>query len=159
MTSHSKHSRRMRHFGHFGLFSKSNKCRPRAAGLTRPSMALEYVGMDIPASFGDSNLNTGRTIRLFVRPNLLCAVLDGICRHKREKCQDPCWNRSPEIPPKAAAGGVFGSFIATTSDRKYVMTSHPVWLGQMVFEMFHELISCRTNEWTRWSLFQKCETP
>ena len=37
----------------------------------------------------------------FVRP----IVLD-----KCVKCGDPCLNRSPEIPPEAVGGGIFGRF-------------------------------------------------
>ena len=37
--------------------------------------AVEYVGTDIPASFSESQLNSGRIIRLFVPPDRFCALL------------------------------------------------------------------------------------
>ena len=50
---------------------------PTAGGVIS-GMALDYVGTDVPASYGDSRLNSGRIIRLFVWPDpfyaLLCSV-------------------------------------------------------------------------------------
>ena len=44
-----------------------NKCRPEAAGDVISGMALDYVGTYVPASVGDSWLNSGWIIWLFVR--------------------------------------------------------------------------------------------
>ena len=55
----------------------------------------------------------------FVRP----IVLD-----KYVKFRDLCKNWSPEIPPEAVGGGIFDSLFAIISDRKWIMTSYPVWL-------------------------------
>ena len=41
-------------------------------------MALDYVGTNVPAGFGDSSLNNGVTIRLFVRPDTFWALLCSI---------------------------------------------------------------------------------
>ena len=66
---------RMRHFGRCSNF---DKCRPEATGDVISSMTLDYVGTDVPASFGDFRLNDGRIIRLFVRPDPICAFLHSI---------------------------------------------------------------------------------
>ena len=57
--------------------SNHDKCQPEAGGDVISGMALDYVGTDIPASFGDSWLNSGQIIRLFVWPERFahfCAV-------------------------------------------------------------------------------------
>ena len=41
-------------------------------------MALDYAGMDVPASFGDYMQNNGRIIWLFVRLDTFCALLCSI---------------------------------------------------------------------------------
>ena len=38
-------------------------------------VAVDWVGMDVPATFGDSGLNSGRIILLFGRPDPLYALL------------------------------------------------------------------------------------
>ena len=103
--------------------------------------ALDYVGMDVSASLGDSRLNTGRIIRLFcpARPVLrtLMHYLIAFCTRrepasdvisgvflkpvvpdKRVKSRDPCLNGSLEIPPEAVVAGIFDSFFRLTFDRK-----------------------------------------
>ena len=49
------------------VFRTSIKFRPEAAGDDISRVALECVGTDVHASFGDYGLNSGRIIRLFVR--------------------------------------------------------------------------------------------
>ena len=62
----------------FGRFSNLDKYRPDAAGDVIYDTALDYVGTDVPAGFGDYSLNNGRIIRLFVRPDSFCALLCNI---------------------------------------------------------------------------------
>ena len=50
--------------GIFRRFSNLDKCQPEAGGDVISGAALEYVGMDVPAGFDDSRLNSGRIIRL-----------------------------------------------------------------------------------------------
>ena len=66
--------------GIFSHFSNFAKCRPEAAGDVISGMALDYESTDIPASFGDSMLNSGRIspIRHFVWPDPICALLCSI---------------------------------------------------------------------------------
>ena len=98
--------------------------------------------MDVPAKFGDSVLNSSRIIRLVAgrtRFTHFCAVfncnfaaraeaaIDDISSSlvrltfidKRVKFCDFRLNRSGEIQPKAGGGGIFRSFFAITSDRKF----------------------------------------
>ena len=51
------------------VISNFSECRPDVAGDVRSGMTIESVGMDVRAKFGDSRLNGGRIIRLFVRPD------------------------------------------------------------------------------------------
>ena len=46
-----------------------------SAGDVISGIALDYLGTHVPASVGDSRLNNGRIIRLFVRPGPVCALL------------------------------------------------------------------------------------
>ena len=62
----------------FGHFSNMDICRTEAAGHVISDMALEYVVTDVPVSFGNSRLNSGRIIRLFVQPDPYCALLRSI---------------------------------------------------------------------------------
>ena len=65
--------------GIFSRFSNLDKLfRPEAGGDVISSVALDYVGTDVPAGFGDSRLNSGRIIRLFVQPDPFCALLCSI---------------------------------------------------------------------------------
>ena len=114
-------------------------------------MALYYVGADIRANFGDSRLNSGPTIRLFVRPDPFCTlfvqylitfcsrteaasdVISGlfvrpVVLNTRVNFNDPSLNRSRESPSESVGSGIFDSFFAITSDRKYIMTAYSVWL-------------------------------
>ena len=45
---------------------------------------------------------------------------------KPVKADDPRLNRSREIPPEAAWGGIFYGFFAVASDRKQLVMSYPV---------------------------------
>ena len=62
-------------FGHFSNFCNR---RPEVAGDVISSAASAYVTMDVPTKFGDSRLNIGWIIGLFVQPNqfyvLLCSI-------------------------------------------------------------------------------------
>ena len=51
-----------------------------AAGDVISGMTLDYVGADVPASFGDYRLglNSGLIIRLVVRPDSFCTLLYSI---------------------------------------------------------------------------------
>ena len=55
-----------------------NLDKPEAADDVISGAALEYAGTDLLASFADYRLNSGRTIRLFVRPHLFSALLYSI---------------------------------------------------------------------------------
>ena len=46
--------------GIFRRFSSLDKCRPEATGDVISGMVLDYVGADVPASFGDNRLNSDR---------------------------------------------------------------------------------------------------
>ena len=59
---------------YFRPFSNLDKCRPEADGDVISGVALDYVGADVHAGFGDSSLNRGRIIRLFVRSDPFCAL-------------------------------------------------------------------------------------
>ena len=54
------------------------KCRSETASDVISGVALYYVGTDVAARFGDSRLNNGRIIALFVRPDPLFALLCSI---------------------------------------------------------------------------------
>ena len=62
----------------FGCFSNFDNYRPEVDGDVVYSAALDYVGMDVAAKFGDSRSNGGRIIRLFGRPDLFYALLRSI---------------------------------------------------------------------------------
>ena len=67
--------------GIFSRFSNFDKCRPEVAGDISSGRALYYVGTDVSASFGNSRLYSGRTIRLLVRLDPFCALLCSIYLH------------------------------------------------------------------------------
>ena len=48
--------------GIFGLYSNLDKCRPEVTDDVISGAALAYVGVDVPAKFGDSRLYIGRII-------------------------------------------------------------------------------------------------
>ena len=48
--------------GIFDCFSNFDKCRPEVAGDIISDVAVDYVHMDIHATFGGSKLNSGRII-------------------------------------------------------------------------------------------------
>ena len=60
--------------GIFRRFSNLNKCRLEAGRDVISGTALDCVGVDVPAGFGDLQLNSGRIIRLFVRTDPFCAL-------------------------------------------------------------------------------------
>ena len=72
----SSHS--MLHFLPFFKRLNFYKYRLEAAGEVISGMALDYVGKDGSASFGDSRLNSSRIIRLFARPDPFCSPLCSI---------------------------------------------------------------------------------
>ena len=41
------------------------KCQPEVAGDVISDTAVEWIGVDVRAKFGDARLNSGRIIRLF----------------------------------------------------------------------------------------------
>ena len=45
-----------------GRFATIDKCRSEADGDVISGVAVDYVGMDVPATFGESALNSGRII-------------------------------------------------------------------------------------------------
>ena len=59
-------------------FSNYDNRSPEVAGDVITCAALDYVGMDVNGKFGDSRLNSGRIIRLFVRSDSLYALLRNI---------------------------------------------------------------------------------
>ena len=61
--------------GIFSHFANFDKCRPEVAGDVTSSVALDCVGMNVCAKFGDSRLNGGRIIRLFGQPDPFHAFL------------------------------------------------------------------------------------
>ena len=61
--------------GIFGRFPNFNKCRSEVAGDVISGVAVDYVGMDVRATFGESGLNSGRIILLFGRPDPFYASL------------------------------------------------------------------------------------
>ena len=95
-------------------------------------MALDYVSADVPAGFGDSQLNSGRIIRLCPagpvlrtlvqylitfcsRPEAAGDVISGmfvglLVLDTFVKFRDPSLNRPRAIPPEAVGGGIFDSF-------------------------------------------------
>ena len=98
-------------------------------------MFLDYVGTDVPAGFGGSRLNSGRTspaepvLRTFVQylttfcsqPETAGDVISGafwglIVFDKWVKRHDPSLNHCPEIPPEAVGSGIFDSLFIITSD-------------------------------------------
>ena len=64
--------------GIFHSFSNLDKCRPEADSDVVSGVALDYVATDVHAGFGDSRLNSGRIIELFVRQDPFCAPLGSI---------------------------------------------------------------------------------
>ena len=53
----------------FGRFPNLDKCRSAVAGDVISGEAVDYVGMDVCATFAESALNSGRIILLFGRPD------------------------------------------------------------------------------------------
>ena len=51
---------------------------PEVAGDVVSDEALDCVGVDIPAKFDDSKLNSGRIIRLFFHPDPFYTLLRSI---------------------------------------------------------------------------------
>ena len=48
--------------GIFGRFVNFDKCRSEVAGDVISGLAVDYVGTDVRATFGESGLNSGRII-------------------------------------------------------------------------------------------------
>ena len=64
--SNSTQSSRRRHFR---PFFELDKCRLEVAGDVISGVAVDYVGMNVRASFGETGLNSGRIILIFGRPD------------------------------------------------------------------------------------------
>ena len=61
---------------YFRSFTNFNKAEQKQLVTSVIScMAFDYVVTDVHASLGDSRLNSGRIIRLFVLPESFCALL------------------------------------------------------------------------------------
>ena len=71
--------------GNFGRFTNLDKCRPKATGDVISGMAVDHLGTDVRASFGEYKLNSGRIIRLFGRTRFahFCAVFNKILQQTR----------------------------------------------------------------------------
>ena len=95
--------------GIFCRFQNFDKCRSEAAGDAISGLYVDYVGMDVCVTLGESWLNTGRIIRLFGRPtgrtrftHHLCPVFNCILqptgsssrRHIRQ-IYGTCYRRLP----------------------------------------------------------------
>ena len=117
---------------HFPPFKNPDKCRPEADGDAICGMALDYVGADVPAGFGESWLNRGQIIRLcptgpalrtFVQHLItFCSLsvaaddvissgfVEPVLLHKDVKFHGPSFNCSREIQAEAVRGGIFDCF-------------------------------------------------
>ena len=51
--------------GIFGRFRNFDKCRSGAVGDVISGVTVDYVGVDVRATFGESASNRGRTILIF----------------------------------------------------------------------------------------------
>ena len=60
------------------VYSNFSKCQPKVAGEVISGKAVEYVGIDVHEKFGDSTLNNGRIIRLFVQEDSFYALMCSI---------------------------------------------------------------------------------
>ena len=61
--------------GIFGRFANFYKCQSEVADDVISRVAVDYVDMDILATFGESGLNSGRLILLLGRPDPFYASL------------------------------------------------------------------------------------
>ena len=59
----------------FDRFPNFDQCRSEVTGDVIPGAAVDYVGMNVPATFGESGLNSGRIISLVDRPDPFYASL------------------------------------------------------------------------------------
>ena len=55
-----------------GRFSNFDICRSEVAGDVISGVAIDQVGLDVRAAFGESGSNSGRIIRLFRRLDPFC---------------------------------------------------------------------------------------
>ena len=115
-------------------FSNLDKCRPEVASDVMCGMALDDVGADVQASFGDYRLNSGRIIRLCPAGPVLHTFVEfciAFCSRQEaasyvisnafvkaivpDKCVKLCGprlNRSREIPPEAVGGDISHRFFS-----------------------------------------------
>ena len=63
------------------VIANFDKCQPEVAGDVILGVALVDVSLDVRAKFSYSRLNSGRTIRLFGRPDPFYAFLYSISLH------------------------------------------------------------------------------
>ena len=61
--------------GIFGHFPNFDKCRSEVAGDAISGVAMNCVGTDVHATFGESGLNSVRIFGLFARPDPFYASL------------------------------------------------------------------------------------
>ena len=63
---------------HFRPFLNFDKCRPEVVSDVISYAAVDYVSMDVLATFSESRLNSGRIFRFFGQQNpfypLLCTI-------------------------------------------------------------------------------------
>ena len=68
--------------GIFGRFPNFDTCRSEVAGDVISGVAVDYVGLDVRATFGESGFNSSRNILLFDGPasftRHFCAVFNCI---------------------------------------------------------------------------------
>ena len=118
-----------------------DKCQLEANGDVISGVALEYVGMVVPAGFGDNGLDSCRIIRFFGWPDPFYAlfavfncisaaewkaatdVISGtfvwqIVPDKPEKFGDPCLNFLKKFHPKLSEVIFLTVFFAIASKRK-----------------------------------------
>ena len=136
----SRNSTRSRLKRHFRLSFRSS-FRPEAGSDVISGSNVGLVGLVAPVKFGDSSSNSSRDIqqrsrrvrqfRQFLnvdncRPEVVSDVISGMV--DQDVGMDECANfgDSRLKPSEASFSAVFRTPI--TSDRKYIVTSYPVWL-------------------------------
>ena len=87
--------------GIFGRFPNEDNSRSEVADDVISGVALDCVGVDVRATFGESRLNSGRIILLFCRPDLFNCLLQPTesnqRRHIRQICEDSHHRQPCEI--------------------------------------------------------------
>ena len=79
----------------------ADNCRSEVAGDVISGVAVDYVGMDVRATFGESGLKNDGIIGLFGRPDpFYASLLKQLATSYLPDC-DPRMNLSREIPLEA----------------------------------------------------------